>query len=81
MADMKTMLVGLALMGAAESMAAQIDPITTRWTFGAHEPYAMYRRVGRKSTGGIEGTAKWVKPWLDWWDASNRFLHVRPISV
>ena len=70
MADMKTMLVGLALMGAAESMAAQIDPITTRWTFGAHEPYAMYRRVGRKSTGGIEGTAKWVKPWLDWWDAS-----------
>ncbi|MCQ2391361.1 MAG: hypothetical protein MJ240_08045, partial [Kiritimatiellae bacterium] len=70
MSDMKTLLVGLVLMGAAGSMAAQIDPITTRWTFGAHEPYTMYRRVGRKSTGGIEGTAKWVKPWLDWWDAS-----------
>ena len=59
-----TMLTTLTVLLAATA----IDPITTRWTLGAHEPYTMYRRVGKKSTGGIEGTAKWVKPWLDWWD-------------
>ena len=48
---------------------AALDPLTTRWTFGAHEPYPMYRRMGKKSTGGIEGSAKWLKDWLDWWDA------------
>ena len=48
---------------------AAFDPLTTRWTFGAHEPYPMYRRMGKKSTGGIEGSAKWLKDWLDWWDA------------
>ena len=46
-----------------------LDPLTTRWTFGAHEPYPMYRRMGKKSTGGIEGSAKWLKDWLNWWDA------------
>jgi hypothetical protein len=45
-----------------------VDPITTRWTFGAHEPFTMYRRIGRRSTGGIYGGSKWVKDWLDWWD-------------
>ena len=45
-----------------------VDPLTTRWTFGAHEPYTMYRRVGRHCTGGIDGNAQWVQPWLDWWD-------------
>ena len=48
---------------------AALDPLTTRWTFGAHEPYPMYRRMGKKSTGGIEGSAKWLKDWLNWWDA------------
>lgn len=47
-----------------------LDPITTRWTFGAHEPYTMYRRIGKKSTGGIFGGSKWVKDWLNWWDAN-----------
>ena len=48
---------------------ARIDHISMRWTFGAHEPYTMYRRMGKKSTGGIEGSALWLKDWLDWWDA------------
>ena len=49
---------------------ARIDHISMRWTFGAHEPYTMYRRMGKKSTGGIEGSALWLKDWLDWWDAN-----------
>ena len=56
---------------AGVAQAAQyvdVDPLTTRWTFGAHEPYTMYRRVGNHCTGGIDGNAQWVKPWLDWWD-------------
>lgn len=48
--------------------ALNIDPVTTRWTFGAHEPYTMYRRVGNLCTGGIDGNALWVKDWLDWFD-------------
>ncbi len=48
---------------------AELDPLVTRWTFGAHEPYTMYRRVGRHCTGGIDGNALWVKEWLDWFDA------------
>ena len=52
----------------AISADAEIDPLTTRWTFGAHEPYSMYRRMGKKSTGGIEGSAKWLGDWLNWWD-------------
>ncbi|HOR97055.1 MAG TPA: hypothetical protein PLZ74_01640 [Kiritimatiellia bacterium] len=65
---------------------AAIDPITTRWTFGAHEPYAMYRRVGRICTGAIDGNALWVQDWLDWFDLHGpekmeemgfNFLHSR----
>ena len=48
--------------------ALSIDPVATRWTFGAHEPYTMYRRVGNLCTGGIDGNAQWVKDWLDWFD-------------
>ena len=63
-----------------------IDPLTTRWTFGAHEPYTMYRRVGRHCTGGIDGNAQWVQEWLDWFDEKSpevmedlglNFLHSR----
>lgn len=46
----------------------KIDPLTTRWTFGAHEPFTMYRRVGRICTGAIDGNAQWVGEWLDWFD-------------
>ena len=49
--------------------AVTLDPLTARWTFGAHEPYTMYRRVGRHCTGGIDGNAQWVQEWLDWFDA------------
>ena len=45
-----------------------LEPLDMRWTFGAHEPYAMYRRVGRRCTGGIDGNARWLRPWLNWWD-------------
>ena len=31
---------------AAYAAQPQIDPVDARWTFGAHEPYTMYRRVG-----------------------------------
>ncbi len=70
----KQMTVKVLVAVAAAACAAQaaeyvnIDPLTTRWTFGAHEPYTMYRRVGNHCTGGIDGNAQWVKPWLDWWD-------------
>lgn len=50
------------------TFSASIDPLTTRWTFGAHEPYSMYRRMGKRSTGGLEGSAVWLRNWFDWWD-------------
>ena len=52
------------------SGCATVDPLTARWTFGAHEPYPMYRRVGRTCTGGIDGNARWLQDWLDWWDSN-----------
>ncbi|MCQ2391341.1 MAG: beta-galactosidase [Kiritimatiellae bacterium] len=61
---MMGMLLSSLVLGTA-----LVNPLDTRWTFGAHEPYTMYRRVGRHCTGGIDGNAEWVKPWLDWWDA------------
>ena len=57
------------IAAAALSAFAEVDPLTTRWTFGAHEPYTMYRRVGRPCTGAIDGNAQWVQEWLDWYDA------------
>ena len=58
----------LMMFPLAACAAAELDPLTVRWTFGAHEPYTMYRRVGRNCTGSIDGNAKWVGDWLDWWD-------------
>ena len=67
--NMKPFAVALLVSCAAQAAQfVEIDPLTTRWTFGAHEPYTMYRRVGNHCTGGIDGNAQWVKPWLDWWD-------------
>lgn len=31
-----------------------LDPLSMRWTFGNHEPIAMYRRVGGKADGTPE---------------------------
>ena len=45
-----------------------LHPLTTRWTFGAHEPMTMYRRMGRRSTGAIDGNALWTRDWLNWFD-------------
>ena len=57
------------VIGCILATAFSIDPVTTRWTFGAHEPYTMYRRIGKKSTGGIFGGSKWLRNWLNWWDS------------
>ena len=47
------------------------DPLDMRWTFGAHEPYTMYRRVGNRSTGGIQGNCSWLGDWFRWWDSED----------
>jgi hypothetical protein len=78
--------VGLLALTSIVALAVDIDPLTTRWTFGAHEPYTMYRRVGRHCTGGIDGNAQWVQEWLNWFDEKSpevmeelglNFLHSR----
>ena len=48
-----------------------INPLDLRWTFGNHEPVSMYRRIGRKSTGGIEGGALWLEDWHHWFDSEQ----------
>ena len=65
----KRMFMLAAAMPLA-AVLADVNPVDTRWTFGAHEPFQMYRRVGRICTGSIEGNARWLKEWLDWWDES-----------
>ena len=47
------------------------DPLEMLWTFGAHEPYTMYRRMGIRSTGGIHGNAYWLRDWFKWWDSED----------
>ena len=67
-------LLGLCGCIAFAAVGVELDPLDMRWTFGAHEPYTMYRRVGRHCTGGIDGNAKWLKPWMDWFDAESPAL-------
>ena len=55
----------------ATESSAGLDPLDMRWTFGAHEPITMYRRKGVRTTGGIEGSSKWVASWLDWFDTES----------
>ena len=71
---MKKQLTTFLALGALWAFGVDLDPLTMRWTFGAHEPYTMYRRVGRHCTGGIDGNARWLKPWLDWFDAESPAL-------
>ena len=47
------------------------DPLDMWWTFGAHEPYTMYRRMGVRSTGGIHGNCHWLPEWFKWWDSEE----------
>ncbi len=58
-------------VGAAEPAGGQMDfdPLECRWTFGNHEPIAMYRRAGNRLTGGIEGNALWLEDWHHWYDS------------
>ncbi len=68
------LLFTLTLLPAAEAAPpgdakAQFDPLDCRWTFGNHEPISMYRRIGRLSTGGIEGSARWLEEWHHWFDS------------
>ena len=75
--DVKMLSPFASMLAAGIAFAAygaELDPIEMRWTFGAHEPYTMYRRVGRHCTGGIDGNAKWLKPWMDWFDAESPAL-------
>jgi len=48
-----------------------VKAMDTVWTFGNHEPVAMYRRIGHKSTGGIEGSALWLEDWHHWFDSRD----------
>ena len=41
------------------------------WTFGNHEPLDMYRRIGRISTGGVPGGARWLADWHHWYDSEE----------
>ncbi len=41
------------------------------WTFGNHEPLNMYRRIGRNSTGGVPGGARWLADWHHWYDSEE----------
>lgn len=41
------------------------------WTFGNHEPASMYRRIGRPSTGGVDGGALWLDDWHHWYDSEE----------
>ena len=60
-------MIALTLLAAAVSL----NPLDMRWTFGAHEPYTMYRRMGVRSTGGIDGNACWLRDWFNWWDSED----------
>ena len=61
----------VAALFALAAGAETINPLDMRWTFGAHEPITMYRRKGVRTTGGIEGSSKWVASWLDWFDTES----------
>lgn len=64
----RVLVVFAALPGIVPELPAALDPLSMRWTFGNHEPVAMYRRIGGRTTGGIEGGALWLKDWHRWYD-------------
>jgi len=79
----------VAAADAAPAAPAKValQPLDCRWTFGNHEPIAMYRRAGGKTTGGLEGSALWLEQWHHWFDSEAstqlmqelglNFLHCR----
>jgi len=66
---MKFPVFTLVFCALSAAVAADLDPLTVRWTFGNHEPISMYRRVGRRCTGGVEGSARWLEDWHHWFDS------------
>lgn len=54
----------------------KLDDYDFFWTFGNHEPIAMYRRVARRSTGGIEGSALFLEDWHHWFDSEDCVKHI-----
>lgn len=52
-------------------MDIQKHPSRFFWTFGNHEPLDMYRRIGRNSTGGVPGGARWLADWHHWYDSEE----------
>ncbi len=62
-------VVGVAQGSDPVPPKTSIDPLDCRWTFGNHEPIAMYRRAGGPTTGGIEGGAQWLPEWHHWFDS------------
>lgn len=63
---------GDAVASVEDAMrGSALDPLSMRWTFGNHEPIAMYRRVGGRTTGGVEGSALWLEDWHRWYDAES----------
>lgn len=65
------MLLAAASSFSAQETNAQVDPLTTRWTFGNHEPIPMFERIGTRSTGGIDGGALWLEEWHHWFDSEE----------
>ena len=61
-------MLSILIASALGASALSLDPVDVRWTFGAHEPMPMYRRMGRRSTGAIDGNARWTRDWLGWFD-------------
>ena len=47
-------LVAVCVLVAMTVCGSALDPLSMRWTFGNHEPIAMYRRVGGKADGTPE---------------------------
>ncbi len=41
------------------------------WAFGNHEPVSMYRRVGGRCTGGVDGQALYLEQWHNWYDSEE----------
>lgn len=66
-----TLLCMTALAAGMPPEAGQInfDRLDCRWTFGNHESISMYRRIGGRSTGGMEGSARWLEEWHHWFDS------------
>lgn len=76
----KHFIVGIVLLWGCLGLVAHelpfcdganvaVDPLEARWTFGNHEPLTMYRRVGNRTTGGLEGGALWLADWAADFDA------------